>query len=184
VPTISCPIEKFNVVAFVGRGRIASGLEVLECEAHNEVHIRAQDARLAYTGPVRLVPGSIFQPLIFVAILGWVGTNMFELWINDFRKKHETAPSAHLHRRGPGSPHHVLVFEGSRFACLHGRLLLSNPGFYCDQKPTRRPERSTTVEGWRRRAIAFEMSIGRGLKEELRQRPGKGRRRDLRRLET
>jgi hypothetical protein len=37
------------MVAFVGRGLIASALEVLECEAHDEGHVSAQDASLAYT---------------------------------------------------------------------------------------------------------------------------------------
>ena len=138
------------MVAFVGRGRIASGPDVFECEAHDEVHVSAQDARLAYTGPVGLVTGSIFQPLIFVAILGWVGTNVFELWIKDFRKKDETAPSAHLQRRGPRSPYDVLEFNGSRFACLHCRLLLPHPRFDCVEKRTRRPETSKTIQGWRR----------------------------------
>jgi len=95
-------------------------------------------------------PVLVFQPLILVTILGWVGTNVFELWIKDFRKKDETAPSAHLQRRGPRSPYDVLEFNGSRFACLHCRLLLPHPRFDCVEKRTRRPETSKTIQGWRR----------------------------------
>lgn len=67
------------------RGRIASSLQVLECEAHDESHVSAPDARLACTA------GSIFQPLTVVAILGGVGADVLELCIYDFRKKYEAA---------------------------------------------------------------------------------------------
>ena len=82
-----------------------------------------------------------------MAILGWVGTNVIELWIKDFRKKDEAWSSTHLKRGGPRSPHDVLVFNGSGFACLHCRLLLPKPRLYCVVKRTRCPERSTTIQG-------------------------------------
>ena len=82
-----------------------------------------------------------------MAILGWVGTDVFKLWIKDFRKKDEAWSSAHLKRGGPRSPHDMLVFNGSRFACLHSSLPLPKPRFYCVEKRTRCPERSTIIQG-------------------------------------
>ena len=56
----------------------ASGLVVLKCEGHYEAHVHAKDVREVYTGPGAFVTGHIFEPLIFMAILGWVGANVLE----------------------------------------------------------------------------------------------------------